>query len=73
MSTRAERIIDHAQNARAIIDGKSRWHNCQLEGGLTLSTQVAILDSRSIHEIKTALNDLIAEAHKQSLRDRRRS
>ena len=63
MSTRAERIIDHAQNARAIIDGKSRWHNCQLEGGLTLSTQVAILDSRSIHEIKTALNDLIAEAH----------
>lgn len=73
MSTRAERIIEHAKSARAILDRKSRWHNCTLEGGLTLSTQVALLDSRAIHEIRSTLDDLIAEAHKQYLRDRRRS
>lgn len=73
MSTRAERIIDHARKARSVVDGSAKWHNCKLDGGLTLSTQVALLDSRAIHEIRSALDELIAEAHKQLFRDRRRS
>lgn len=73
MSTRAERIIDHAREAKAVIERHAKWHNCALDSGLTLSTQVAILDSRAIYEIRSAIDELIAEAHKQLLRDRRRS